>query len=374
MDASADSEGMILIEEAVSDKRRYDRNDHLEELSVVWHLGDREFTSRIHDLSLGGAFIEAAEPPPSGTALKLLFRVSGKVARARAVVSRSVPSAGMAVEFVAMGQEDRACLAVAADSARELVPVTEKQQPLLALSSAINTIQTPEEEGCQKDQAPSVKERRVRVRHKVPAHVQITELATGRPISARLGTLSAAGCFLDLDTDSSFPLGTAVMVTITRGSESFQSEAKVVYALAGKGTGVTFTGTELQHLRILGRWIMETSWLAADRRMSQRIFLNVPVRVTGISALGKSFAEEAQTAKVSVDGCLLSLSTPVNKGQNVTLLNTRTNAMVECVIVRIEQSSNTQLEIGMSFLLPNQKFWQVNFPPIDRLAGPKSER
>jgi len=71
----------------------------------------------------------------------------------------------------------------------------------------------------------------------------------------------------------------------------------------------------------------------------------------------------------------LALSTPVNKSQYVTLLNTHTKAMVECVIVRIEQSSSALREIGMSFLLPNRKFWQLNFPQVDRLAYyPEAER
>jgi hypothetical protein len=131
-----------------------------------------------------------------------------------------------------------------------------------------------------------------------------------------------------------------------------------------------FTGTAPQHLRTLVAWVMETSWFAADRRKSQRIFLNVPVRVMGNNTLGASFTEETHTVKVSADGCSVPLSAPVDKGQYVTLLNLRTKATTECVVVRIEQSSDAQHGIGMSFLLPNKKFWQVSFPPVDWLADP----
>jgi len=285
-------------------------------------------------------------------------------------VIRSVPSEGMGIEFVAMGPEDRACLALAAEAAHELVPVTDKQQPKSAFLSAMNPTETLGAERPQKDRARSVGERRAHPRHKVNAQIQVVDVDSGMRISARLGNLCAGGCFLELETDSSFSLGTTVTVTITRGSESFQSEAKVVYALPPRGVGVVFTGTEPQHLRILVAWIMETSWFAADRRKSQRIFLNVPVRVMGNNTSGISFTEEMQTVKVSADGCSVPLSAPVNKGQYVTLLNLRTKAMLECVIVRIEQSSDAHHEIGMSFLLPNKKFWQVSFPPVDWLADP----
>jgi len=160
MDASSDSRTIMMTQEAVSDKRRHSRNDRLKELSVFWHRGGRRFISRVHNLSLGGAFLQSAEPPPLGTTLQLLFRVSGKVARARAVVIRSVPSEGMGIEFVAMGQEDRACLALAAESAHELVPVTDKQQPQSAFSNAINPTQTLGAERRQTDHVLSAGERR----------------------------------------------------------------------------------------------------------------------------------------------------------------------------------------------------------------------
>ena len=365
MDASADDPKIKMDQEAAADRRRYDRSDRMKELSVVWHHGSERFISHVRDLSLGGAFIESPDPPPSGTTLALLFRVFGKIARARAVVSRSLPGEGMGIEFVAMGQQDRACLAVAAESAHELVPVTDRQQPQAGSSSAIGPAPTLGAERRRKDRAGSEVERRARPRHKVTAQIQVVELGSDKRIGAHMGNLSAGGCFFELEADSPFSLGTVITVAITRGSESFQSEAKVVYLLPPKGIGVTFTGTEPQHLRILEAWMMETSWLAADRRKGQRIFLGVPVKVMGRNTSGASFTEETQTVKVSADGCLLPLSAPVNKGQYVTLMNVRTKGMMECVIVRNEESSDAQHEIGMSFLLPNRKFWQLTFPPVD---------
>jgi hypothetical protein len=109
---------------------------------------------------------------------------------------------------------------------------------------------------------------------------------------------------------------------------------------------------------------METVWLAADRKKSQRVCLKVPVMITGRDVSGAPFTENTHTMKVNADGCLLALSAPVGKGHTVTLLNTRTLAMAECVVVRVEKSADTRSEIAASFLLPNKKFWQVNFPPV----------
>lgn len=355
----------MMTQAAASNRRRYGRKESLRELSVVWHRGGKKFISRVRDLSLGGAFLEVADPPPQGTTLTLVFPISGKVARARAIVCRSLPGEGMGIEFVAMGQEDRACLAVAAESAHELIPVADKPQPQAPASSAINPTQTLEAERRQKTRRAPV-ERRAHPRHKVTAQIQLAEADSGKHINARMGNLSAGGCFFELETDSSFSLGTTVKVTISKGAESFQSEAIVVYLLPPKGVGVTFAATEPEHLRILEAWMMETSWLAADRRKGQRIVLGVPVRVMGRNASGTSFTEEMQTLKVSADGCSLPLAAPVNKGQYVTLLNLRTKGLMECVIVRIEQSSDARREIGMAFLLPNTKFWQLTFPPLDK--------
>ena len=364
MNPSDDSRNIIETPEAVSDKRLFHRNDRVGEVFAVWHHGGQRFTSRIHDLSLCGAFVESAEPPPLGTALMLFFQVSGKFARVQAVVRRSVPRKGMGIEFVAMEDEDRARLTLAAELSQELVPAKGEQQGQAAFIYGKGSAQTRRAKRHEKVRALTT-ERRRHLRFKVTAQVQVVEVDSGNRIGARLVNLSAGGCFLELETNSPFSLGTTVMVAITRGSETFQSNAKVIYVLPPKGMGVTFTDTEPQDLRILGAWIMETSWLAADRRKGQRIYLGVPVKVMGNSSSGESFTEETQTIKVSADGCSLVLSAPVNKGQRVTLLNFHTNARMECVIVRILESSDSQHEIGMSFLLPNKKFWHVTFPPLD---------
>jgi hypothetical protein len=61
-------------------------------------------------LGMGGLFIDAGNPPPVGENIRLYFEVPGGDVRARAVVRCSEKGKGMGVEFIAMGQEERARL------------------------------------------------------------------------------------------------------------------------------------------------------------------------------------------------------------------------------------------------------------------------
>lgn len=96
--------------EASAKPRRYDRIGLPKGLLVVWQSTGNRVVSRVATLSLGGLFIEAPEPAPSGEVLKLFFKVPSGEVRARAMVRSSHPGKGMGVEFTAMGPEDRARL------------------------------------------------------------------------------------------------------------------------------------------------------------------------------------------------------------------------------------------------------------------------
>ena len=75
-------------------------------------------------------------------------------------------------------------------------------------------------------------------------------------------------------------VGTATDVRIAKGVASFAARARVVSNQPGKGMGLMFTAVEPEHLGTLGMWISEsreTSWLAANRRRSQRVLMKIPV-------------------------------------------------------------------------------------------------
>jgi hypothetical protein len=99
-----------MTQESTGEKRRYSRVEIPKGMRVAWEASGKRFISRVFDLSLGGVFIRTPEPPPVSTTLSLLFEISGRNIRARAIVRRSLPGVGMGVEFVAMGYEERAQL------------------------------------------------------------------------------------------------------------------------------------------------------------------------------------------------------------------------------------------------------------------------
>jgi hypothetical protein len=212
------------------------------------------------------------------------------------------------------------------------------------------------------------KDRRAHRRSNINARIRIAESYSTEPLTTRLSQLSPGGCYLEMSGECPYSIGTTLTATITRGPDSLGAEARVIYVLPGKGVGLMFTNMENRDRRMLITWVTESFWLASDRRRSQRLVLEVPVTVTGLNGAGAAFSEATRTLKVNADGCYVLLSTSVAKGESVTLHNARTKAMLECVVVRVEEpeepSFDGRREVGLAFLMPNREFWQVYFPPL----------
>jgi hypothetical protein len=147
-----------------------------------------------------------------------------------------------------------------------------------------------------------------------------------------------------------------------------EAGARVVYSRANQGMGLMFTAIEPEQLRTLETWLAEsreTSWLAANRRRSQRVLMTIPVRVSGQTSVGLHFEEETQTRAISAHGALILVSTQVYRGQRLTLSNVQTKAALECVVAHIDKYQSSQPQVGVEFMLPNPIFWHVAFPPKD---------
>jgi len=217
-----------------------------------------------------------------------------------------------------------------------------------------------------KDAAPSHAERRAEPRYKFTAAAELIANTSKDRSQGRVNVISQQGCYVE--TNSCLPLGTDLAIRITREGKSFEAQAKVVFNQTSKGMGLLFGTIEPTQLPILEAWIgasRETSWLAANRRRSQRILMQVGVRVSTPGGSGRGFEEESKTLAISAHGALLSLSQPVTKGQRVILSNIRTQSAVECIVVHIGDSQDSRQEVGVAFTMSNLTFWHVNFPPSD---------
>jgi hypothetical protein len=129
-----------------------------------------------------------------------------------------------------------------------------------------------------------------------------------------------------------------------------------------------FTAIEPEQIRTLETWLAEsreTSWLAANRRRSQRVLMTIPVRVSGQNGVGVPFEEETHTRAISAHGGLILVSAEVYRGQRLTLSNVQTKAALECVVAHIDRHQGGHPQVGVEFMLPNPIFWHVAFPPKD---------
>jgi hypothetical protein len=141
-------------------------------------------------------------------------------------------------------------------------------------------------------------------------------------------------------------------------ASAFDARARVVHSRPN-GMGLLFTTVAQEQLQILERWLRpfrQKEWLALNNRRSQRVLLQVPVRVSGRNALGSPFEEEAQTVVINANGALLLLSTQINQGQTLTLSNMTAHQSAECVVAYLGQHEGERVEIGVGFLLPNPSF------------------
>ena len=209
-------------------------------------------------------------------------------------------------------------------------------------------------------------DRRVYPRYEFTAVAEVVPAESRSRMETRVRDLSQQGCYVD--TGDVLPLGTVTDVRIKKGTQLFAASARVVYSRAGKGMGLVFTSMEPERAQILDTWLSEsreTSWLAANRRRSQRVLMTIPIRVSGKSGSESPFQEEAHTRAISAHGALLLMGTQVRRGQRLTLSNLQTKAALECVVAHIDRRQANQPQVGVEFSLPNPMFWHVAFPPKD---------
>jgi hypothetical protein len=209
-------------------------------------------------------------------------------------------------------------------------------------------------------------DRRTHPRYEFLAAAEFVTAESNSRMVTRVRDLSQQGCYVD--TNNALPLGTVTDVHIAKGAQLFEARARVVYSRPAKGMGLVFTGVEPDQLLTLETWLAEsreTSWLAANRRRSQRVLVTVPVRVSGQTGAGLPFEEETHTRAISAHGALILVSSQVYRGQRLSVSNVQTKAALECVVAHIDRRQSDHPQVGVEFTLPNPMFWHVAFPPKD---------
>ena len=101
------------------------------------------------------------------------------------------------------------------------------------------------------------------------------------------------------------------------------------------------------------------------RRRSMRVLLSVPILVSGKTANNEDFNEETRTLVVNAHGALVALGAQVVAQQTVTLSNKATQQSTDCRVVHLGTAQGGKTQVGLEFVKPSGKFWQIDFPPDD---------
>jgi PilZ domain len=101
------------------------------------------------------------------------------------------------------------------------------------------------------------RERRRTPRYIFIASAELYEERTDVRVASRVSELSLHGCYLDMMNP--FPTDTIVLLKIFAGDLTFQSKAKIIYATANVGAGLTFMEVEPKYDYILRRWLDEAA-------------------------------------------------------------------------------------------------------------------
>jgi hypothetical protein len=101
------------------------------------------------------------------------------------------------------------------------------------------------------------------------------------------------------------------------------------------------------------------------RRRSQRVLMQVGVRIRGTDAQGKTFEEETDTLAINAHGALISLKNRITSGSKMKMKHKMTEEEQECHVVFLGPVREGKAEIGLEFSEPRPTFWRVAFPPED---------
>jgi hypothetical protein len=101
------------------------------------------------------------------------------------------------------------------------------------------------------------------------------------------------------------------------------------------------------------------------RRRSQRVLMQIPIRVRGADVRGCPFDEETETLAINAQGAFILLHGRVGSGAQITLKHNRTGEEQECRVRYVGPLRGEKAEIGLEFSSPQAHFWRVYFPPED---------
>jgi len=102
-----------------------------------------------------------------------------------------------------------------------------------------------------------------------------------------------------------------------------------------------------------------------SRRRSERVLLQIHLRLETCLDDGKLVAMDAFTLVVNAHGGLLEIGYKLPKGHKLALVHSATGAKEPCRVVGVRKSQDGTFAIAFEFENPAPDFWPLSFPPHD---------
>lgn len=193
--------------------------------------GLNSITTRLNDLSLTGAFIDAMNCFPTGTILKLRFRVRDTLIETSSEVRYSLQQVGMGVRFLELKPDQVAVL-------ESLI----ENKPLVVPPPAERLLNDRRED------------KRISYVCEVECHgAGLARLVT------RINDLSRSGAFIDSNT--CYAPGTVLDLRFRVNNVTIETAAEVRYSSPAKGMGVRFSGLKPEYSAALESLIEGKPWV-----------------------------------------------------------------------------------------------------------------
>jgi len=100
-------------------------------------------------------------------------------------------------------------------------------------------------------------------------------------------------------------------------------------------------------------------------RRTQRIRERVQLTVSGKLSDHTNFEEESCTKALSADGAVLSLQSPVHKGQVLLLVQKQTGEQALCMVAHVGVTVSGHSAVRVRLMETDSRFWNIACPPDD---------
>ena len=97
---------------------------------------------------------------------------------------------------------------------------------------------------------------------------------------------------------------------------------------------------------------------SSERRMTRRIFADIPLFVYGHTPDGNPFYEQTCTIVINGNGGLISMTSSVQTGQILVLTNEGNGQTQQCVVVSVQTQQTQSSYIAVKFPSPTPQFWR----------------